>query len=279
MLSRRGFLKSALGAAAGLAMAVPGSEEGAAQTPAARPEAKRWIVSEYSPGGYRYIPAVRPFSAGVAALPGYEIQRVRFRTPVPLAEGFAQVERIIIDTGRPLTAFCACELRSPAPFTEQGFRAFNESYVVTLGKWGIFDGRINPVARSNVCPEIDPPSEPSFHAFSFTIESADAPKSFVNAGSGENFIRRGDTSPGGMLEKARYVLDEMERRMAALGFHWADTTASQVYTVFDLYPFLADEIVRRGAARAGLTWHFCRPPVVDLDYEMDCRGVRIERVV
>jgi hypothetical protein len=37
--------------------------------------------------------------------------------------------------------------------------------------------------------------------------------------------------------------------------------------------------VRRGAGRAGLTWHYCRPPVQDLDYEMDCRGVAIERVV
>jgi hypothetical protein len=37
--------------------------------------------------------------------------------------------------------------------------------------------------------------------------------------------------------------------------------------------------VRRGAARAGLTWHFNRPPVQELDFEMDCRGVAIERVV
>ena len=57
------------------------------------------------------------------------------------------------------------------------------------------------------------------------------------------------------------------------------TTAAQVYTVHDLHPFLAGEIVKRGAARCGLTWHFCRPPVVDLEYEMDCRGVSEERVV
>jgi len=49
--------------------------------------------------------------------------------------------------------------------------------------------------------------------------------------------------------------------------------------VHDLYPFLADEIVRRGAARAGLTWHFCRPPVRGLEFEMDCRGVGWEEVV
>jgi len=40
-----------------------------------------------------------------------------------------------------------------------------------------------------------------------------------------------------------------------------------------------DEIVRRGAAHSGLTWHFCRPPVRGLEFEMDCRGVRSEQVV
>jgi hypothetical protein len=60
---------------------------------------------------------------------------------------------------------------------------------------------------------------------------------------------------------------------------WDTTTAVQVYTVHDLYPFLADEIVARGATRHGLTWHFCRPPVIGLEYEMDCRGVALERVI
>jgi hypothetical protein len=244
---------------------------------------------DFAAGGYRFLPGVFQYSGGAAALPGHAIERVRFRAPVPLAEGFARIERIIGAAGRPLTAFCACELRSPAPFTEQGFRAFNEVYVVTLEKWGLFDGKVNPVARSNVCPEIDPPAEPSFHAFSFTIAASDAAPSFVIAGSGEareggasyreRTVRHGETTPDAMREKAHYVLGEMERRLAALGFGWADTTATQVYTVHDLHPFLADEIVRRGAVRSGLTWHFARPPVRGLEYEMDCRGVGRERVV
>jgi hypothetical protein len=249
------------------------------------------MTSEFAAGGYRYIPAVFQYSGGVAAQPGFAIRRVRFSNPVPLVQGFAQIERIITAAGRPLTSFCACELRSPAPFTDQGFRSFNEVYVVTLGKWGIYDGKSanNPVARSNVCPEIDPPAEPSFHAFSFTVAAKDAAASFVVAGSGEaqegpgdystRMIRPGDTSPDGLREKARFVLGEMERRLGLLGFSWADTTAAQVYTVFDLHPFLGDEIVPRGAARGGLTWHFCRPPVRGLDYEMDCRGVSEEWVV
>ena len=47
----------------------------------------------------------------------------------------------------------------------------------------------------------------------------------------------------------------------------------------DLFPFLGDEIVRRGAAHAGLTWHFNRPPVRELEFEMDCRGVASEQVI
>ena len=246
-------------------------------------------TADFSAGGFRFIPAVFQYSGGVAAAPGYAIARVRFREPLPLREGFAHVERHIKEAGRPLTSFCACELRSPAPFTEQGFRAFNEVYVVTLQKWGLFDGKVNPVARSNVCPEGDSPAEPSFHAFSFTVASADAAPSFVISGSAEareggasyreRTIRHGETSPDALREKGSYVLGEMERRLGAFDLSWADTTATQVYTVHDLHPFLADEIVRRGAARSGLTWHYARPPVRELEYEMDCRGVTTEHVV
>jgi hypothetical protein len=246
-------------------------------------------AADFSPGGYRFIPGVFQYSGGAAALAGHAIERVRFRAPLPLAQGFEQIERFITQAGRPLTSFCACELRSPAPFTEQGFRAFNEIYVVTLEKWRLFDGKVNPVARSNVCPEIDPPEEPSFHAFSFTVTVDHAAPSFVIAGSAEaregsgsyseRIIRHGETTADAMREKARHVLGEMESRLATLRLSWADTTATQVYTVQDLHPFLADEIVRRGAARSGLTWHYARPPVRGLEYEMDCRGISRESIV
>jgi hypothetical protein len=248
-------------------------------------------TAPFAPGNFRYIPGVFQYSGGVAADPGYRLERVMFRNPVPLKDGFARVEAMLAAAGRPLTAFAACELRSPEPLTEHGFRAFNEIYVGTLAKWGIFDtaARTNPVARSNVCPEIEKPAEPSFHAFVFTVPEANAAPSFHVAGSGEavegkanyrdHTVRLGDVSPPAMKEKARYVLGEMERRMGLLGFKWADTTASQLYTVHDPHPFLASEIVRRGAATRGLTWHYARPPVVDLEYEMDCRGISVERVV
>jgi hypothetical protein len=246
-------------------------------------------TADFAAGNYRFIPAVFQYSSGVAALPGYEIRRVQFKTPIPLEQGFARVERFITGAGRPLTSFCACELRSPAPFTDAGFLAFNKVYAVTLQKWGLFDGTTNPVARSNVCPAIDPPAEPSFHAFSFTVPTTDSRPTFVIAGSGELrtgrgsykelTVRYGETGPDAMLEKARVVLTEMERRLALFGLTWSDTTATQLYTVQNIYSFLGDEIVRRGAARSGLTWHFNRPPVQGLEYEMDCRRVNWEAIL
>jgi hypothetical protein len=117
----------------------------------------------------------------------------------------------------------------------------------------------------------------------------DAPPTFVIAGSGEaregsgpyrdKTVRHGETSPDAIAEKARFVLDVMAQRMAALDTGWASTTAVQVYTIHDLHPFLGPEIVARGAARHGLTWHFCRPPVIGLEYEMDCRGIAQEQVL
>ena len=247
------------------------------------------IISIQS-AGYRYLRGVFQYSAGVAAETGFEIERARFLRSVPLQEGFDAIKAHLAAIGRPLGAFCACELRSPAPFTEDSFAAFNRAYVGTLERWGIFRDEANPVARSNVCPEIDPPTAPSFYAFSYTVPArAEARPSFHIAGSGEvpegksnyrdHIICRGDTSPAGLREKARYVLREMERRMGALGFDWTGATATQVYTVHDVFQILPDDLVRRGATPGGLTWHFARPPVVGLDYEMDVRGVAREIVL
>jgi hypothetical protein len=247
------------------------------------------MTREFPAGHYRFIPSVFQYSAGACADPDYEIERVRFDRLVPLAEGFALAAKFIQEAGRPLTAFCACELRSPAAFTEEGFRNFNLHYVKTLAEWGIFDGSTNPVARSNVCPEIDPPAEPSFYAFSFTRPTRSSTPSFVISGGAEaregngsyveRTVRYRDLSPEGLREKVRFTTSQMENRMAAFGLSWKETTGVQAYSVHDFHHALADELVRRGALRSGLTWHFARPPVVDLEFEMDCRRVLREAVI
>ena len=247
------------------------------------------MTRDFPAGNYRFIPAVFQYSSGAAADSGFEIERVRFDRLLPLADGFAQAAEYIRSAGRPLTSFCACELRSPAAFTEAGFLAFNQHYVKTLAEWGIFDGTSNPVARSNVCPEIDPPVQPSFYAFSFTRPSQSATPAFVIAGGAEarggsgsypeRIVRYRDLSPDGLKEKVGFTVGEMESRLDAFGFGWKDTTGVQAYTVHDFHPVMTEELVRRGAARSGLTWHFARPPVVDLEYEMDCRRVMRETVI
>lgn len=251
------------------------------------------VTREFSLGNYRFIPAVFQYSSGVCALPGFEIERVRFDRARPLAEGFAQAANYIQSAGEKLTSFCACELRSPAAFTEAGFLAFNRHYVKTLAEWGIFDGTTNPVARSNVCPEIDPPDEPSFYAFSFVRpiggQRRTAISDFVIAGGAEarggagsypeRIVRYRDLSPDGWKEKVGFTVREMESRLAMFEFGWKETTATQAYTVHDFHPVMTEELVRRGAARSGLTWHFARPPVVDLEFEMDCRRVMRETVI
>ena len=248
------------------------------------------MTRDFAAGNYRFIPAVFQYSSGAAADRGYEIERVRFDRLLPLGQGFAQIAKYIQAAGRPLTSFCACELRSPAAFTEDGFFKFNQHYVKTLAEWGIYEGgSINPVARSNVCPEIDPPPEPSFYAFSFTRPSAGATSTFVIAGGAElgggsgsypeRIVRYRDLSPEGLKEKVRFTTRQQESRMEEFGFGWKDATAVQAYTVHDFHPVIVEELVRRGVTRSGLTWHFARPPVIDLEYEMDCRRVMRETVI
>jgi hypothetical protein len=239
-------------------------------------------VIEFKPGGYRYIKGVFQYSGGVAAEPGFAIERARFARPLPLSEGFAAVEAHLQAIGRPSTAFCACELRSPEPFSEQGFIDFNRQYVQTLERWGIYKNEVNPVARTNVCPEYDKPAGPSLSAFSYTVPDRSTRRSFIIAGGGEardgdgffhdRIVRLGDLSPDGLRAKVRFVLAEMESRLNALGFEWTDANSTQAYTVHDIGALVGDEIVKKGAAPAGLLWHFCRPPVVDIEYEMDVRG-------
>ncbi len=242
-------------------------------------------VLHFEPGGYRCLPAVFQYSAGVAAQPGFTIERVRFQRAPALVDGFEAIAAHLARRGRPLAALCGCELRSPAPFTETGFTGFNRHYVQTLERWGLVRGSLNPVARTNVCPLFQPPAEPVFHAFSYTVPAlGDA--SFVVAGGGEapeghaNYrdviVRLGDLSADGLRDKLRYVVREMERRLQALGFGWRDAFSTQAYTVHDIGALVGPEIVQRGAASAGLTWHLARPPIVDLEYEMDVRRVACE---
>ena len=243
------------------------------------------MLIENPKGNYSFLKGIAPYSGGAIASRGFAIEHARLHPALPLHPGFAAVDKHLKALGRPRQALCAMELRSPRPFTFQGFADFNGGYVDVLKSWEILQNGLNPVARTNVAPEVDPPSEPMLYAFSYTVPSSTAAATFVVAGSGElpggsadphDVIRRGENSPDALKEKVRFVLGVMESRLRELGADWPDVTTTDVYTVHDIHPLLQHEILPRlGAAKIhGITWHYARPPIVSIEYEMDLRGCR-----
>jgi len=134
----------------------------------------------------------------------------------------------------------------------------------------VYSGKVNPVARSNVCPEIIRRGA-GFHAFSFTVPAAaDAAPSFV-------IPERGSESHRGELSRTHHPVGETspdamrEKRMPVGG----DNPAAELFSVGCAAPpqaksthprqsirFLPrDRPPRRGPCRRQLAFH--RPPVRD----------------
>lgn len=249
------------------------------------------MILDNPKGGYAFLRGIAPYSAGVIALAGYEIEHARLLAPLPLAEGFRRLRAHLDQIGRPPQALCGTELRSPSPFSFPGFDDFNRSYVGVLDSLGVLlEANLNPVARTNVAPEIGAPSLPSLYGFSYTRQSDTGAATFVVAGGGElpegsldprDVVRYGETSPEALRVKARFVMSLMTGRLHALGVRWNAVTATNIYTIHPLHSFLADEIIRPLGAAAvhGVTWHYARPPIVGIEYEMDARGCRREVVI
>jgi hypothetical protein len=241
-------------------------------------------------GSYRFLPGIPAFSSGVLAMPGWEIVHATLGAPLPWRDGFTRIERHLTEQGRPRTALCGVELRSPAQFTFEGFAAFNDGYRALLAEWKILVGDDNPLPRTNVAPLAATPAEPSLYAFAYTIPGATPAPTFVVAGAGEmgdrargadGIIRHGETSPDAMREKARFVMAIMHQRMSGLGADWKRVTAIDVYTAQPIHSFLVEEILRPAgpAAIHGVRWFPSRPPIQGLEFEVDLRGVARELVL
>jgi len=239
-------------------------------------------------GHYHFLPGGYPYSSGVIADPGYEIIHVTFTRPCPWRDGFEFVDDHLSKAGVDRQALCGVELRSPQPFTRAGFIEFNQAYRQVLEEWDVLVNGENPVARTNVVPAWSTPSEEVMFGFSYTRS---APlldrRTFVVAGGGElrggelleaPVIRPGDTSPDGLREKAQYVMKAMTRRLEGLGVSWSAATVTEIYTVHPLDSFVEDVILDQigPAALHSLRWYHARPPIDELAYEMDVRGVRTE---
>jgi hypothetical protein len=235
-------------------------------------------------GDYLFLPGISPYSCGVVSAPGFEIAHVTLHRSVPYRRVFAMIDKHLDDQGRPKAALCGIELRCPRPFTFTGFAEFNAGYARILEDWGLFVDGINPVARTNVAPVVDPPGEPVLFGFSYTRPCDPAlPSTFVVSGAGElpegvlaheAIVRVGETSPGAMIEKASFVMGLMEARLNGLGGTWSGVTAVNIYTVHPLERILPEVILKRigSAGEHGVRWFFSRPPIVGIEFEMDVRG-------
>jgi hypothetical protein len=235
-------------------------------------------------GHYEFLPGIAPFSSGAVAVAGYQVVHVTLRQPLPYRQGFERIDAHLRAEGRPRQALCAVELRIAEALSFDGFASFNEGYRALLTEWDVIVDGQNPIARTNVAPVVGAPPEPSLYGFAYTAPGGAGHPTFVVAGSGEmrdraldagGIVRAGETSTAAMNDKAAFVLGVMRDRLHALGADWPDVTAINVYTAEPIEPFLADTLLRHvgPAAIHGVNWHLSRPPVQDLAFEMDLRGV------
>lgn len=235
-------------------------------------------------GNYRFLPGIAPFSSGAVAMPGYQVVHATLRRPMPWRKGFELIDAHLAAETRPRAALCAIELRIPAALTPDGFDGFNAGYQALLRDWDLLVSGQNPIARTNVAPVVGAPGEASLYGFAYTTQNGPDSPTFVVAGSGETrrsatgapeLVRAGETFTHAMREKAAHVLGVMRDRLHGLGGDWADVTSINVYTKHPIEPYLADVILRNvgPAAIHGVTWHLSAPPVIDIEFEMDMRGV------
>ncbi|HLH78138.1 MAG TPA: hypothetical protein VKV28_15145 [Candidatus Binataceae bacterium] len=241
-------------------------------------------------GNYRFVPGIAPFSSAVIADPGFEIIHARMRELTPLDPGFALVDQCLQAASRPRTALCGVHLRLPKPLTSQGFDEFNRPYIEGLRAWGLEVEGANPVARTNVALEVDPPERPCLAGFFYTVPASHAAPTFVVSGTpevqarsaaGRQIVAAGDVSPAGMRLKAQCVLEVLEKRLSELEMNWGTVTSINLYTTADIHPLLPTLLLPSmgKAGRAGITWFYARPPVQGLDLEIDLFTVRQQLMV
>ena len=237
-------------------------------------------------GGYHFLPgaASSPYCSGVVADHGFEIVHATLRTPLPIWIGFDVVEQHLAALGRPRHALCAIELRCTRPYPPEGWMtpgSFNQQYVTHLKEWGLYVDGLNPVARSNVAPMREPPAEQVLFAFSYTVPSSQPSRrpTFIVAGSGESpEVRPGDRSPEALREKTANVMATMQGRLDGLGVAWDDVTTLNLYLAEPCDARLLDVILDPigSAKRLGVHWYESKPPISNLEVEVDLRGVRTE---
>lgn len=241
-------------------------------------------------GGYRYLPGSRFAAHGVAADAGMRIDRVIFERPQELSAGFGLVRTILEAEGRPLHALCGIELRMPRRLRFPAFRELNDRYLEQLDEWGVLVDGQSPFCRTNVAPRSSSLTGPAIGAFSFTYGAANGARDFLLSGAAEipvdapypdGVVRRGDTSPAGMAEKARAVAEIIKQHMTSLELKWNASATVHVYSQYDVaFATMREALAQVGVVpQEGLIWHDADPPTDEIEIEIDVRQYSGERLV
>lgn len=229
------------------------------------------MLSNFDHGCYRFLVATgRPFSSGIVTDPGFDLVRAVFSRPLALSDGLDAARRQVESAGRAATALAAFELRIPEPLSRDDFDAFNARYMERMAALGLKTGSEWVTARTNVAPTIAGVTEPSLHAFTYTVpRGVRSGPAFRLSGATET------TLDGSATDRLRSIIEDLDRRMVELGVSWEDATAVNVYSAVSAP---VDEITLRfgSAALRGLTWFPSLPPIRDCEFEIDVRGVGTE---
>ena len=124
------------------------------------------------------------------------------------------------------------------------------------------------------------------YAFSYIqpAEKLDQP-TFIIAGAGElidgvlepdRIIRRNETNTEAMREKATYVVQVMGDRLNKIGGDWEIVNRINIYTNHSISHLAEDLVLPNVNQLHGLNWYQSRPPVIDIEYEMDLRCINQE---
>ena len=235
--------------------------------------------------GYRFLPGGPVFAGGAVAEPGYAVVHAVLARWLPLEQGYTLVEAHLKSLGRPMHALCGMQLRLPRQLSAGEFSEFNAPYVARLKTWDLLYEGQNPISRTNVSPALNPPREPSLHAFSYTVAADRGAATFTMSGMtergpGTSVIALGDVSAEGMQRKLAHVIAVVTSRLAELGFDWHDATHVELYAAEEIPGAMAALASKAtGAMHRGVRWHHGRPPVTGLELELEARAVAREAIV
>lgn len=238
------------------------------------------VAIDHPSGSFRFLPATSAYSAGIAASDGFEITALRLLDCPSLVNGFSRIDDEIKRRGLSSTALVGIQIRSPGAFSLEGFAKFNSAYRQLLDDRSLTLGDVNPISRTNVIPVNEGPTEPSI-AMAFIVHPSKGPggSDFIIAGAGEvdgglgaeNIVARGDLSPEGLASKVECVLGIMLKRLVALAAAGNSPTIVNVYTAHEISGLTqAIESKLPSIAKNGYTSWLMRPPVNEIEFEMDC---------